>query len=192
MKNFIFVSALATLITFTTLNNPLGAQEAPSQPSQPDQQAQIKKSINHMLARAQLVRSLAAEHHLYILANREDQIIRLIEDASQVMAYNLICEDETMDNQALNDIATDVTFKIAVMAGKSTIAKQLEGISQQITMESRMELVGDMATTVLMFEVGRRRGLFDALLTDFGNKRFCAGLQADVRNRYNELISEME
>jgi hypothetical protein len=42
-----------------------------------------------------------------------------------------------------------------------------------------------------MFEVGRRRGLFDALLTDFGKKRFCAGMQTDMRNRYNEIISTL-
>ena len=190
MKKATFVGALCALFASSFTGNLL-TQDAPA-PSSGEQQAQVRKSINHMLARAQLVRKLAAEHHLYILENRENQIVSLIEDATQVMAYNLICEDEVMNNKALNNIATDVTFKIAIMASKSTIAGELERISQKITMEARMELVGDMATTVLMFEIGRRRGLFDALLTDFGNKRFCAGLQADVRSRYNELISEME
>ncbi len=187
MKKTIPSYILFIFTYFFAVTQAATAQTAPPQTSQ----EQINKSLNHMLARAQLVRTMAAEHHAFILSNRDNALISMIEDATQVMAYNLICADDTMKVKALNNIATDVTFKIALLSEKSTISQRLENISRKITINARMELVGDMATTVLMYEIGRRRGLFDALLTDFGNKRFCSGLQADMRTRYNGLISEI-
>jgi len=160
-----------------------------SNPRSAEDQNKILKSMEYMLRRAQLTRTLAAEHLLYIEQNRDKAEIRMMEDASQVMAFDLICEDEKMDSHNLNQIAADTSFKIAMMAGNSTIAPRLSSVTKKQTVEERMELIGDIATTVLMYEIGRRRGLFDALLTDFGKKRFCAGMQTDMRTRYNEIIA---
>ncbi len=52
-----------------------------------------------------------------------------------------------------------------------------------------MNLLGDVATTVFMFNVGRRRGLFDSLMTDFGKMKFCDGLRGNMRERYTTLTS---
>lgn len=152
---------------------------------------QVMKSMGYMLRRAQLTRTLASEHLDYIKKNRDKEEMRALEDASQVMAFNLICEDEEMDVKALNQIAADTSFKIAMMAGTSSIGQQLTSIARKQTVEERMELIGDISTTVLMYEIGRRRGLFDALLTDFGQKRFCAGMQTDMRTRYKEIIASL-
>jgi len=156
------------------------------------EQEQILKSMQHMLRRAQTSRTLAAEHIEYIKNAGDADAVRLLEDASQVMAFNLICADDTLTNRDLNQIAADVSFKIAMMAGNSTIAPRLGRMAQKQTVEQRMELIGDISTTVLMYEIGRRRGLFDALLTDFGQARFCSGMQTDMRTRYNELLSRLE
>jgi len=152
---------------------------------------QVMKSMEYMLRRAQLTRTLASEHLEYIKANRETEEIRTLEDASQVMAFNLICSDEEMDSRELNQIAADTSFKIAMMAGTSSIGQQLTQLARKQTVEERMELIGDVSTAVLMYEIGRRRGLFDALLTDFGKKRFCAGMQTDMRTRYKEIIASL-
>jgi len=186
-------SSLATAQDAATkplsLDNPPNAIAPEVGVSEADRQQQIMKSMEYMLRRAQLTRTLAAEHLQYIKKNRDKAEVRLMEDASQVMAFDLICEDEKMDGRALNQIAADTSFKIAMMAGRSTIGARLTKLAAKQTIEERMELIGDIATTVLMFEVGRRRGLFDALLTDFGKKRFCAGMQTDMRTRYNEIIA---
>lgn len=150
---------------------------------------EVQRSIQYMLKRAELTRTLATEHLTYLQNNRASAEVRSIEDASQVMAFNLVCADEKIDQKTLRHIAADISFKIAMMSGNSTISKRLEKITERQTMNDRMELVGDMATTVLLFEVGRRRGLFDALITDFGKKKFCSGMQADMRTRYNSLAS---
>ena len=191
MKPFSFctkllVTALSAAIIFAL---PVRAQDAAPQSAE---QKQILKSMQHMLRRAQTSRTLAAEHIKYIKSTDDAEAIRLLEDASQVMAFHLICEDETMDSRDLNQIAADVSFKIAMMAGNSTIAPRLTRMAQKQSVEQRMELIGDISTTVLMYEIGRRRGLFDALLTDFGQKRFCAGMQTDMRTRYDELNARLK
>lgn len=185
--------ALATifLAPASVLSQDTEAPSVAQQPSEADRQEQIMRSMQMMLERAQLTRTLAAEHLAYIKSHRDQTDIRLIEDASQVMAFDLICEDDKMEARDLNQIAADTSFKIAMMAGTSTIGARLTRIAQKQTVKERMHLIGDIATTVLMFEVGRRRGLFDALLTDFGQKRFCAGMQTDMRNRYNDIIATL-
>lgn len=151
----------------------------------------VQNAIQYMLERAQLTRSLATEHLTYMQKNRASAEIRLMEDASQVMAFNILCEDEKIEEKTINHIAADTSFRIAMLAGDSTISTQLARITESQPVSRRMELIGDMATTVLMFEVGRRKGMFDALVTDFGVKRFCAGMQDDMRTRYNALASNL-
>jgi len=186
----LFIIAFAAIVGATGISTAQEGEPAPQERSA-EEQEQILKSMEYMLRRAQLTRTLAAEHLRYIKDNRDKAEIRLIEDASQVMAFDLICDDEKMDGRELNQIAADTSFKIAMMAGNSTIAPRLARHAQKQTIEQRMELIGDISTTVLMYEVGRRRGLFDALLTDFGKKRFCAGMQTDMRTRYNEIIANL-
>ncbi|MBL4836191.1 MAG: hypothetical protein JKY34_01325 [Kordiimonadaceae bacterium] len=191
------MAALCNILVCCMLVNPAGAQdnavtqkEAVSKPSFQDED--VQKSISYMLRRAQLTRMLAAEHIAYLKNHRDTAAIRLMEDASQVMAFDLVCADEKIQSKMLNQIAADTSFKIAMMAGKSTISERLARISAKQIVNRRMELIGDIATTVLMFEIGRRRGLFDALVTDFGTKRFCAGMRKDMRARYNDLASNLE
>ncbi|MFC3053597.1 hypothetical protein [Kordiimonas pumila] len=188
----IIIFTILALAVFAYVSGKVYAEEpketvTPTSPSMDD--PAIRKSIEHMLKRAQLTRTLAAEHLIYIKENRDTAIIRLIEDATQVMAFNLICEDEKIEARELNQIAADVSFKVAMMAGNSSISEQLARIASQQTVNERMELIGDISTTVLMFEVGRRRGLFDALMTDFGKPRFCSGMEGDMRTRYNALVT---
>jgi len=151
----------------------------------------VQRSIQYMLERAQFIRTLAAEHLVYLNSNRQSADIRLMEDAAQVMAFDLVCEDEKIEAKILNNIAADTSFKIAMMAGNSSISDQLAKITATQSIHERMDLVGSIATTVLMFKIGRRRGLFDALISDYGVKRFCAGMQADMRTRYNDLASNL-
>jgi len=190
-----FVSLIASCLLFSVFGGAAIAQEAttPGQPTpnEEERQAQIMRSMQMMLERAQLTRTLAAQHLEFIKNNRDQTEIRLIEDAAQVMAFDLICDDDKMNPADLNQIAADTSFRIAMMAGTSSISTTLTRLAQKQSVQERMELIGDISTTVLMFEVGRRRGLFDALLTDFGKKRFCAGMQTDMRNRYNEIISTL-
>jgi len=182
-----FCLLTSTLLVFNSINAQDSVPADPAGPGSDDKS--VQQSVNHMLRRAQLTRALAAEHLIYIKSNRDEAEVRIIEDATQVMAFNLICEDEKITPKVLNQIATDTSFKIAMMAGRSTISEKLAKIAARQSIEDRMELIGDVATTVLMFEIGRRRGLFDALLTDFGQKRFCKGIQADMRTRYNGLAN---
>lgn len=198
MKLFLVLLLKITFVATLIAPTYAAAQETPSlaspqaqQPADKERQQQVMRSMQMMLKRAQLTRTLAAEHLDYIKNHRDQADIRLIEDASQVMAFDLICEDEKMEARDLNQIAADTSFRIAMMAGTSTIGARLTRIAQEQTIKERMHLIGDIATTVLMFEVGRRRGLFDALLTDFGKKRFCSGMQTDMRNRYNDIIATL-
>jgi len=187
------VSAGNTAYAQDTDRKPLSLSDSPPPISSDTElrDQQVMKSMGYMLRRAQLTRTLASEHLDYIKKNRDRDEMRALEDASQVMAFNLICEDEEMDAKALNQIAADTSFKIAMMAGTSSIGRQLTNIARKQTVEERMELIGDISTTVLMYEIGRRRGLFDALLTDFGQKRFCAGMQTDMRTRYKEIVASL-
>ena len=190
---FASIGAASTAEAQDTEKKPLSLNDSPPAIASDNElrEQQVMKSMGYMLRRAQLTRTLASEHLDYIKKNRDKEEIRALEDASQVMAFNLICEDEEMDVKALNQIAADTSFKIAMMAGTSSIGQQLTRIARKQTVEERMELIGDVSTTVLMYEIGRRRGLFDALLTDFGQKRFCAGMQTDMRTRYKEIIASL-
>ena len=202
-SSLFFARDLLTLLATICISSIASAQDTEKKPlslsdSPPPiasdtaiRQQQVMKSMEYMLRRAQLTRTLASEHLDYIKKNRDHDEIRALEDASQVMAFNLICEDEKMDAKDLNQIAADTSFKIAMMAGTSSIGQQLTQLARKQTVEERMELIGDVSTTVLMYEIGRRRGLFDALLTDFGKKRFCAGMQTDMRTRYKEIIASL-
>jgi hypothetical protein len=197
MKHLMLFAARTAAIIglYLVAANASYAQQAPLKPNEQSpaapksQQDQMDDYIKVMLRRAQTTRLLAAEHLQFIKSNRDQTIIRNIEDASQVMAYDLVCEDDKLDSKTLNQIATTTSYEIAVLMEASTIAPRLTRIARNQKVNERMELMGDIATTVLMFEIGRRRGLFDALLTDFGKKRFCAGMQMDMRTRYNEITS---
>lgn len=168
------------------------AVEPPKQDDAPDfSDPNVQRSIQYMLERAQLTRTLATDHLGYLKENRALPEIRLMEDASQVMAFNRVCDDEKIITKTLNHIAADTSFRIAMLSGESTISERLERITASQAVNKRMELIGDIATTVLMFEVGRRQGLFEALVTDFGVKRFCSGMQDDMRTRYNDLASNI-
>jgi hypothetical protein len=187
------IKLIIALVAATLMAQVSAAQVAPPQALSPEaaREQQFLKSMQYMLRRAQLTRTLAAEHLIYIKSQPDRDENRVIDDASQVMAFQLICDDETIDTAALNQIAADVSFKVAMMSGKSTIGQKLARIAKKQTVEDRMELIGDISTTVLMYEVGRRRGLFDALLTDFGKKRFCSGMQTDMRTRYKDYITAL-
>ncbi|MEX0297427.1 MAG: hypothetical protein AB3N28_00035, partial [Kordiimonas sp.] len=186
---------LATLTIATTVQ----AQDSQTNPSETEQQddapdfndPNVQRSIQYMLERAQLTRTFAEEHLSFLKENRTSPEIRQMEDASQVMAFNRVCSDEKIDKKTINHIAADTSFRIAMLAGESTISERLARITASQTVNKRMELVGDIATTVLMFEVGRRQGLFEALVNDFGVKRFCTGMQDDMRTRYNDLASNL-
>ena len=118
--------------------------------------------------------------------------VRLIEDSSQVLAYDLICNTADMDPEKLGRIANDASYLIAKLAANgSELSDRLGHMGQNQSLDGRLELLGDIAATVLMYEIGRRRGLFDALLTDFGSKRFCTGMRADMRTRYNDMVSDL-
>lgn len=188
LKKVSVASALCAALSLS-----IEAQDSSTQQADPQaaQQEQVMKSMQYMLRRAHLTRTLAAEHLKYIKESREEGETKALDNASQVLAFNLICEDEEMDRRTLNQVAADSSLKIAMMAGNSTIAPQLKNIAQKQSVEERMELIGDIATTVLMFEIGRRSGLFDALLTDFGKKRFCSGMQTDMRNRYKMIVDNL-
>ncbi|MBL4639179.1 MAG: hypothetical protein JKY57_01485 [Kordiimonadaceae bacterium] len=152
----------------------------------------VQRSVGYMLKRAQLTRTLATEYLEYLYEHRDNSNMRLMEDAAQVMAFDLVCEDEKIQTKVINNIATDTSFRLAMMAGESAISERLARITAKQSVNDRMELVGDIATTVFMYEIGRRRGLYDALVTDYGTKRFCAGMVKDMRNRYNDLASNLE
>ncbi|WP_417460295.1 hypothetical protein [Kordiimonas sp.] len=162
------------------------AQDAPAPQTEEERALQ---SMRFMLQRAELVRMLAAEHLQFLNENRNQSAFHLLEEASQVMAYNLICADDTMDVRMLNNIAAQSTLQVATLINKSPINDKITEIMGQLGERDRLILMGDISSTVVMFKIGRRRGLFDALLTDFGAKRFCAGMGNDMRRRYNGLVA---
>ena len=117
--------------------------------------------------------------------------MHLIEEASQVIAFDLVCTDEITTNKGLHHVATESTYKIAALAGKSPIVEKLSELGQQQAIRERMNMLGDIATTVFMYQVGRRRGLFDSLIADFGETKFCDGMRDNMRDRYNTLTANM-
>lgn len=153
---------------------------------------QYAKSMTYMLRRAKLVRSLAAEHILYLGENADKPELHLVEEASQVIAFDLVCDTGAQQPEMLDQLATESTYRIAVQAGQSPIAKTLAELGQQQPVEARMELLGDIASTVFLFQVGRRRGLFDSLITDFGKEKFCTGMQANMQERFQSLTSDTD
>ena len=148
---------------------------------------QYAKSITYMLRRAKLARSLAAEHLLFLGENADRPELHLVEEASQVIAFDLVCSDGSLDPARLDQLATESSYRIAVQASRSPIAGKLAELGQQQSVQARMNLLGDVATTVFMFQVGRRRGLFDSLITDFGREKFCNGMRTNIRERYDSL-----
>ncbi|PCI63805.1 MAG: hypothetical protein COB37_04255 [Kordiimonadales bacterium] len=176
----------------TNLQSSLYGRFEAVQMALPEAAVRVEQKSSYIARRAQLVRILAAQHLAYLKANRELSDIRLIEDSSQVLAYDLICNTADMDPQKLGRIANDASYIIAKLAAnESTLAARLGRMGQNQSVDGRLELLGDISATVLMYEIGRRRGLFDALLTDFGTKRFCMGMRADMRTRYNEMVSDL-
>ena len=151
-----------------------------------------EQSMTYMLRRADMVRALAAEHLVYMDENAASPEIHLIEEASQVLAFDVVCSDDVIDAVGLQHIATASTYKIAVLAGRSPIVAKLSEIGQQQPIRDRMNLLGDIATTVFMHKIGRRRGLFDSLVTDFGTEKFCNGMRSNMRDRYNALTSDLQ
>ena len=165
-------------------------REAPKTPkTEAEMRAQYEKSMTYMLQRAKLVRTLAAQHVVYLAENADAPELHLVEEASQVVAFDLVCSDDTFEPAVLDQLATESNYRIAVQAAKSPIAKTLSDIGRQQSITERMNLLGDISTTVFMFNVGRRRGLFDSLMTDFGKVKFCDGLRGNMRDRYNTLTS---
>lgn len=152
-----------------------------------DKQTRAVQSMQFMLARAELVRLLAAKHLNYLDSQNATAEARLVEDGSEVMAFSLICEDETFEPAMLNRIAAEATLKIALMVETSPVKESITEIMGNLAPEERMTLVADMSSMVLMFRIGRKRGLFDALLTDFGTRRFCTGMKSGITKRYNDL-----
>lgn len=150
---------------------------------------QILKSMGQMLKRAELIRMLAAIHLNHINSEDDKTDVRLMDDATQVLAYNLVCEDETFEIRMLNKIAAETTLKIAMKVDGSPVEAAMADALGNLTPQERLTLVADVSSTVLMFKIGRRRGLFDALLTDFGNQRFCKGLGAAMRDRYHSMAA---
>lgn len=175
-----------------------GAQQAPQTPAEArpmteeEVREQYAKSMNFMLRRAKLVRTLAAEHLVYIAENASQPEFHIVEEASQVVAYDLVCDNGQFDPAALDQMTTESTYRIAIAAGKSPIAETLTELGQRQTIPERMSLLGDMASTVFMFQVGRRRGLFDSLITDFGMSKFCSGMRANMRQRYDSIVASAE
>lgn len=145
---------------------------------------QFTRSMTYMLRRAKLTRTLAAEHLLYLSSNGEIPEMHLVEEASQVIAFDLVCSDAILKPDMLDEIATSSSYRIAAQVGTSPIAPKLADLAREQTVQERMDLLGDVSTTVFMFQVGRRRGLFDSLITDFGEQRFCDGMRANMRERY--------
>ena len=159
------------------------------QQTEAELRAQYEKSMTYMLQRAKLVRGLAAQHIVFLGENADAPELHLVEEASQVVAFDLVCSDDTFDPEVLDQLATESNYRIAVQVAKSPIAGTLSDIGRQQSIQERMNLLGDISTTVFLFQVGRRRGLFDSMLTDFGKVRFCNGLRGNMRERYNALAS---
>lgn len=164
-----------------TPTSPLSAEE------QKERQEQYVRSMNYMLKRAKLTRQLAAQHMVYVSENADKKDAKKIEDASQLVAFDFVCADDVLKPEKLDEIATEASYRIAVLAGRSPITPALQDLGKQQTIGERMELLGDVTSTTFMFMVGRRRGLFDSLITDFGESKFCDGMRANMRGIYAEL-----
>ena len=160
--------------------------------SEQEQRDQYARSMTYMLRRAKLVRTLAAEHLVHIGENASKPDLHLVEEASQVVAYDLVCANGNFDPAALDKMATESTYRIAVEVSSSPIVSVLTELGQQQSIQERMSLLGDVSSTVFMFQVGRRRGLFDSLITDFGKDGFCNGMLANMRQRYEGLVGTEE
>ena len=197
MRLFLRPSALL-LMLLIGLNMSVSAQDAAPNAAEPrpmtedEIREQYAKSMNFMLRRAKLVRTLAAEHLVYIAENASDPELHIVEEASQVVAYDLVCENGQFDPVALDQMTTESTYRIAIVAGQSPVAATLTELGQRQTIPERMSLLGDLASTVFMFQVGRRRGLFDSLITDFGMDKFCTGMRANMRARYDSIVASAE
>ena len=184
---FRLAKTITSLTLALCLSLPISAQNAPNE----EDRERAMEGMSFMLRRAEFVRLLAAEHLGYLNANRDKAAFFTLEEASQVMAYNLICEDDSMDPRQLNNIAAQTTLQVSLLMESSPAGKTMAEAIKGMNPADRLELVADVSTAVLMFKIGRRRGLFDALLTDFGNKRFCGGMGADMRRRYNGLVANL-
>ena len=160
------------------------------QKTEAEMRQQYEQSMTYMLKRAKLMRTLAAQHIVYLGENAEEPELHLVEEASQVVAFDLVCSDDTFDPALLDQMATESNYRIAIQAANSPIAETLTDIGREQSIQERMNLLGDVATTVFMFQVGRRRGLFDSLMTYFGKTKFCDGLRPNMRERYVTLTSE--
>lgn len=150
------------------------------------------KAVQLMLQRAEIVRFLAAEHIAFLASIDDLRTKQLMDDAAQVMAYSIVCNDDALEPVRLNQIAAETTLQIALLIDKSPINAQISDIMGSLSGPGRMMLVADVSSAVLMFKVGRRRGLFDALLTDFGTDRFCKGMGSNMRGRYHSLAAQFE
>lgn len=185
-------------LIFCSLVTAAHAQDAetvvPNEPQLTDQERreQYARSMSYMLRRAKLVRTLAAEHLVYIGENAAKPDLHLVEEASQVIAYDLVCSNGNFEPAALDQMATESTYRIAVEVSNSPIVGTLSDIGQQQSIQERMNLLGDVSSTVFMFQVGRRRGLFDSLITDFGKEGFCTGMLTNMRQRYESIASARE
>jgi hypothetical protein len=184
---FRFTKTITSFILALCLALPLAAQQEPSD----EEKERALEGMGFMLQRAEFVRLLAAEHLGYLNANRDKAAFFTLEEASQVMAYNLICEDDAMEPRQLNTIAAQTTLQVSLLLDASPAGKTMAEAMERLNPPERLALIADVSTAVLMFKIGRRRGLFDALLTDFGNKRFCSGMGSDMRRRYNGLVANL-
>ncbi|WP_262690964.1 hypothetical protein [Kordiimonas aestuarii] len=188
---FRFKSVIASVALLLSAGMSATARDA-EQENAPDartQQEQKLEGLRFMLRRAEFVRLLAAEHLQYLNANRDKAAFHMLEEASQVMSYNLICDDEAMDGRTLNNIAAQTTLQISTLIDESPAGETMAEAMKTLGVGDRLVLLADVSTAVFMFKIGRRRGLFDALLTDFGPKRFCSGMGSDMRRRYNGLVA---
>lgn len=188
-----FVAGLSANAAFPALSQEeVVPTSPPKQMTEQEIREQYAKSMTYMLRRAKLVRSLAAEHLVFLAENASEPELHLVEEASQVVAYDLVCENGEFDPVALDQMTTESTYRIAVAAGNSPIAAKLTDLGQQQSIRDRMDLLGDVSSTVFMFQVGRRRGLFDSLITDFGMEKFCSGMRTNMRTRYDSIIADAE
>lgn len=187
------------IVAFTSTKQSVAQQDDETQQSQPQAElsedqlrARYEQSMSYMLRRADLARALAAELLVHMDKNAAAPEIHLIEEASQVLAFDVVCSDDVINANGLQHIATASTYKIAVVAGRSPIVAKLSEISQQQPIRDRMNLLADISTIVFMHNIGRRRGLFDSLITDFGTESFCNGMRDNMRDRFNTLTSDLE
>lgn len=199
-----FLAACAAALLFGAATIPTQAQSgqetvvptAPQANAAPmtdqEMREQYAKSMTYMLRRAKLVRTLTAQHMVYITENGDKPNLHLVEEASQVVAFDLVCDGNDFDPAALDQVATESTYRIAVEAGQSPIAATLREIGSTQPVQARMDLLGDISSSVFLFQVGRRRGLFDSLITDFGREKFCTGMRTNMRERYNSITAEKD